>query len=1046
MPKFLLNPEQQCPAVSLSRARLHVVASAFSLLLLTCGTNTWATDYVSAVPSGNWNSTTTWSPAGVPTISDGVTILAGHFITNNVDTAGARWLTIEAGGGLRLGGTSNPRSFTLAGNFTNNGTLSGYTSGTTSFITNSANGVWIGSGDTSAGKIAIIVKAGVTLDISGLSSPLKYRSAGGSANIVNGTLIAGTQIIDANGNTGCSFTIAPGGTLVSANANGLIDEGGAGTFHFTDGTVTLSTGGNYVFNGDAAQTTAGLPATVNNLTISNSADVSLAGDVTVNGTLALNSGRLLAEANLLSLGASAAVSGAGSSNHVIGSVEKAFASGAGQAFVFPIGDGTVYLPVAVSAMNVVTAGSLRVNSIAIDHPQLWSSGIDASKSVNRYWTLMPADGLAASSYDVLLNFLAGDLDPGADPANFVVESFTGTAWVRPAIGTRTATNASADGLTAFGDLAIGEPAPPQIAKAWSATPTNFQWDTVSLNWTGDSGVFADGDAVRFMDNGSDAAPIELVGTLSPASVTVDASDKNYVFSGTGKISGAGGLVKSGSGTLTIANGANDYSGNTLVNNGTLLVNSAIGSGASTVVVKGDGAVLGGDGVIMDAVTVLDDGTLSPGVMLGSTNEDADASGIGTLTINNNLTLAGQTLMELDKLAGTNDQVVATGNIQYGGTLVVSSHSGTLDGADRFKLFSGASYSGSFAEILPATPGDGFEWDLTSLPVDGTLKVAVLTLSIGSIKRTAPTNAMLSGFGAPSQDYYIWSSTNVASPIESWSLLGWSKATAGGIIDFIDNQATNDQRFYRFGANYRIDSPKKSSVSYAGYKISSQSRFYGYNSVVNRAYPLYDYSVNLLKVGSSYMAITGDRYTGSGEDGDHIMGWTSATGEPNTWSNFKSSGPLFLKSDSFGANTMDPEMIFNPANSTWYLYVQKQAGCCDKIMVLTSTDRKNWTAKTTSVIVNIPGSKDVYCHHPEVIYVPWSNKPFWLYVAIKINGVEQGYKLIKSADPKSFDYNSQIDESGSRNLGSQRGYLLEAKNGPLFVRIATTTVSGASIPI
>ena len=55
----------------------------------------------------------------------------------------------------------------------------------------------------------------------------------------------------------------------------------------------LSTAANYTFNGTAAQLTGTLlPSTVNDLTVNNSAGVTLSGDVTVNGTLAVNDGDL----------------------------------------------------------------------------------------------------------------------------------------------------------------------------------------------------------------------------------------------------------------------------------------------------------------------------------------------------------------------------------------------------------------------------------------------------------------------------------------------------------------------------------------------------------------------------------------------------------------------------------------------------------------------------------------------------------------------------------------------------------------------------------
>jgi len=122
---------------------------------------------------------------------------------------------------------------------------------------------------------------------------------------------------------------------------------------------------------------------------------------------------------------------------------------------------------------------------------------------------------------------------------------------------------------------------------WSATPANYQWDTTSANWTGGTGIFANGNSVLFTDGGSASSPVSLVGVLSPASVTVTVTNNNYVFGGSGYLGGTGSLVLSGLGTLTISNSsANTYSGGTLVNGGTLVVATTngfqLGRGSITV--------------------------------------------------------------------------------------------------------------------------------------------------------------------------------------------------------------------------------------------------------------------------------------------------------------------------------------------------------------------------------------------------------------------------------------------------------------------------------
>lgn len=155
-----------------------------------------------------------------------------------------------------------------------------------------------------------------------------------------------------------------------------------------------------------------------------------------------------------------------------------------------------------------------------------------------------------------------------------------------------------------------------------------------------------------------------------------------------------------------------YLGWTRVTNATLLVEGSIGPAEDVTVLK-DG-VLGGNGTIYNDVTIEPDGTLSPG------------TSIGKLTIAGNLSSQGTMLMEVDKAASTNDQVVGVGTVVYGGKLQVAFEPGSLAAGDSFKLFDAVTYLGAFNEIEPATPGSGLQWDPSDLATTGTLRVATGT--------------------------------------------------------------------------------------------------------------------------------------------------------------------------------------------------------------------------------------------------------------------------------------------------------------------------------
>lgn len=144
----------------------------------------------------------------------------------------------------------------------------------------------------------------------------------------------------------------------------------------------------------------------------------------------------------------------------------------------------------------------------------------------------------------------------------------------------------------------------------------------------------------------------------------DAAAGDQTF--TGSIAGVGQLRRDAASAAnagrTILTGANSYSGGTVVNAGTLLVNNLIGSGTgSGFVAVSNNGTLGGSGIIAGPVSVA--GTLSPG------------ASAGTLTLSGGLdvTSGGTNVWELASLttdgAGTNfDQIILTdGTLALGAT-------------------------------------------------------------------------------------------------------------------------------------------------------------------------------------------------------------------------------------------------------------------------------------------------------------------------------------------------------------------------------------------
>jgi autotransporter-associated beta strand protein len=105
-------------------------------------------------------------------------------------------------------------------------------------------------------------------------------------------------------------------------------------------------------------------------------------------------------------------------------------------------------------------------------------------------------------------------------------------------------------------------------------------------------------------------------TLGAGSGTIDVVESTRTIVNTSIITGAGGLTKTGLGTLTLSN-ANAYGGGTTISGGTLLVNNTTGSGTGTGPVNvQSGATLGGSGSVAGSVTV--DGTLTGTGSYGAT--------------------------------------------------------------------------------------------------------------------------------------------------------------------------------------------------------------------------------------------------------------------------------------------------------------------------------------------------------------------------------------------------------------------------------------------
>ncbi|HMP84082.1 MAG TPA: hypothetical protein PKA41_15395, partial [Verrucomicrobiota bacterium] len=259
----------------------------------------------------------------------------------------------------------------------------------------------------------------------------------------------GTSVVTGLGR----FTVASGGGLITANADGITTSGASGSIQVT-GTRTYNAGGNYTYNGSGPQNTGNGLTGANNLTIDNGNDVTLSANATVTGTATLTDGKLITGANTLTLGSAASLAGVSSSRYIVGNLAKTFGVANDQSFNFAVGDSSDYTPVQLSDLDVSGGGTVVASVAGSEHPDIASSGVDGSLSVNRYWTLEGGD-IAVGNYDATFNWVSGDVDGGADFNEFVVAKLNGT-WSQVSVADPTATSIKAVGLTSFSDFVVGE--------------------------------------------------------------------------------------------------------------------------------------------------------------------------------------------------------------------------------------------------------------------------------------------------------------------------------------------------------------------------------------------------------------------------------------------------------------------------------------------------------------------------------------------------------------------------------------------------------------
>jgi autotransporter-associated beta strand protein len=519
------------------RATDNAGASAFSLVAIyvsVIATNgVWITD-----GDGLWSSLTNWSNGAV---GNGIGY-AADFSTLNITAS--RTVTLDTSrsiGTLKFGDTSGAQNWTLA---------------------------------SSGGTV-------LTLDTGSVTSPSIVVSQNTVTNFVP---LAGTN----------GFTKSGPGTLILGGANSL-----AGTVNIDTGSTTTGEGAVRVANPgallnvtniqsrdnnsgystlqlDGSQGSLTLPATIQfyGRTGSQAAIENISGTNTISGDIGIGSGGsyyvIQSDSGMLDLGGSITSSVAGTRTftfqgngdiYVAGTIQNG--SSTNNVTKSGIGNLTLAGANTYSGTSRITVGKITLaNSAALQYSLLDMNASDAGTLSFGSLTNATLGGLTGSRGIVLTNSSGTGLTLSVGTNNSSSLTYSGTLSGSGSlikIGTNTLILSGANTFTNTtrvnsGTLALG-------------LSTALQASTVDLN-TADYGTLSFG-ALTSVTFGGLAGLRNLALTNNSAvavALTVGGNGQNSAYAGS--LSGAGSLVKTGVGQLTLS-GSNSYAGNTIMSAGTV---------------------------------------------------------------------------------------------------------------------------------------------------------------------------------------------------------------------------------------------------------------------------------------------------------------------------------------------------------------------------------------------------------------------------------------------------------------------------------------------
>ena len=552
---------------------------------------------------------------------------------------------------------------------------------------------------TSATIVNNSVSADSTLTTTGTST-FPGTIADGSAHKV-GVTVNGGQFTLTGTNTYTGNTTLVGGEVTvgspeSAGPKGPLGKGGTivfngGTLQYSaansnDYSARFSTAAGQAYSidpaGQAVIFATGLGSSGGTLTLADSGSGSgiLILSATTNsysGATTVNAGKLYVNGSLNSAsavavtGGSSTFGGQGSAGAVTVSSGGIIEGGQGGLGVLTLTNLTVADYGTIVAKPNVTVAPVNVTA---------SGGLNPAGSASSVTINISGGALAVGTYHLIQY---GGSIQGAGFAGFTLGSNPGGAYTYALVND-----------AGYVDLQVTA-----MADIWTGADST-EWSTNTIaspkNWTltGLGPVdYADGQDVLFNDSATGTTVDISVADVNPNSAQFFNSSKNFTLQGSHGIASiaSGGLVKNGTGTLTI-NNTNSFNNDFTANGGTVSVadlenggnNSPLGAGyninlgGAKLSYTGSGS--GSDRTVnLNANTTLEVTTAPATLTLsGSVNGTAGLTktGSGTLALSGNSSYTGNTTISAGTLAVADPGVLGSGtyagNITNNGALVYSS--------------------------------------------------------------------------------------------------------------------------------------------------------------------------------------------------------------------------------------------------------------------------------------------------------------------------------------------------------------------------------------